>query len=139
MNKFLAISFCAMMLATACNSSEEPKTQTVAQKVEVAQPAAAVAEQNVATITTVDWNKAFEMNKAGAVLIDVRTPAEVAKINIPLQEMPQRLGEFPKDKDLLIYCRSGKRSMAASKFLVEKGFTRVFNVEGGILALPPQN
>jgi rhodanese-related sulfurtransferase len=29
--------------------------------------------------------------------------------------------------------------MAASKFLVEKGFTRVFNVEGGILALPPQN
>ena len=146
MNKFLAISFCAMMLATACNSSEEPKTQTEAQKVEVAQPAAAVAEQNVATITTVDWNKAFEMNKAGAVLIDVRTPAEVAKgmasaaaINIPLQEMPQRLGEFPKDKDLLIYCRSGKRSMAASKFLVEKGFTRVFNVEGGILALPPQN
>ncbi|WP_406538596.1 rhodanese-like domain-containing protein [Fibrobacter sp.] len=146
MNKFLAISFCAMMLATACNSSEEPKPQAVAKKVEAVQPAAAVVEQNVATITTVDWNKAFEMNKAGAVLIDVRTPAEVAKgmasaaaINIPLQEMPQRLGEFPKDKDLLIYCRSGKRSMAASKFLVEKGFTRVFNVEGGILALPPQN
>ena len=93
-----------------------------------------------------DWQKAFEMHKAGAVLIDVRTPAEVAKgmaaataINIPLQEMPQRLSEFPKDKDLLIYCRSGKRSMAASKFLVENGYTRVFNVEGGILALPPQN
>ncbi|OWV24564.1 sulfurtransferase [Fibrobacter sp. UWB2] len=146
MNKLLAISFCAMLLATACNSSEEPKPQAVAKKVEAVQPAAAVVEQNVATITTVDWNKAFEMNKAGAVLIDVRTPAEVAKgmasaaaINIPLQEMPQRLGEFPKDKDLLIYCRSGKRSMAASKFLVEKGFTRVFNVEGGILAFPPQN
>ena len=146
MNKFLAISFCAMLLTTACNSSEEPKPQAVAKKVEAVQPVAAVVEQKVAPITTVDWNKAFEMNKAGAVLIDVRTPAEVAKgmasaaaINIPLQEMPQRLGEFPKDKDLLIYCRSGKRSMAASKFLVEKGFTRVFNVEGGILALPPQN
>ena len=146
MNKLLAISFCAMLLATACNSSEEPKPQAVAKKVEAVQPVAAVVEQKVAPITTVDWNKAFEMNKAGAVLIDVRTPAEVAKgmasaaaINIPLQEMPQRLGEFPKDKDLLIYCRSGKRSMAASKFLVEKGFTRVFNVEGGILALPSQN
>ena len=143
MNKLLAISFCAMLLATACNSSEEPKPQAVAKKVEAVQPAAAVVEQKVAPITTVDWQKAFEMHKAGAVLIDVRTPAEVEKgkaspaaINIPLQEMPQRLSEFPKDKDLLIYCRSGKRSMAASRFLVENGYTRVFNIEGGILALP---
>ena len=110
MNKLLAISFCAMLLTTACNSSEEPKPQAVAKKVEAVQPAAAVVEQKVAPITTVDWQKAFEMHKAGAVLIDVRTPAEVAKgmaaataINIPLQEMPQRLSEFPKDKDLLIY------------------------------------
>ena len=143
MNKLLAISFCAMLLTTACNSSEEPKPQTVAKKAEVVQPAAAVAEQPVATVTTIDWNKALEMSKAGAVLVDVRTPAEVEKgkaspvaINIPLQEIPQRLSEFPKDKDLLIYCRSGKRSMAASKFLVENGYTRVFNIDGGIMALP---
>lgn len=143
MNKLLAISFCAMMLATACNSSEEPKPQAVAKKVEVVQQAATVVEQKVAPITTIDWAKALEMQKAGAVLIDVRTPAEVAKgmasesaVNIPLQEIPQRLSEFPKDKDLLIYCRSGKRSMAASKFLVENGYTRVFNIDGGILALP---
>ena len=143
MNKLLAISFCAMMLATACNSSEEPKPQAVAKKVEVVQQTATVVEQKVAPITTIDWAKALEMQKAGAVLIDVRTPAEVAKgmasesaVNIPLQEIPQRLSEFPKDKDLLIYCRSGKRSMAASKFLVENGYTRVFNIDGGIMALP---
>jgi rhodanese-related sulfurtransferase len=143
MNKLLAISFCAMLFATACNSSEEPKPQAVVKKVETVQQAAAVVEQKVAPITTIDWDKALEMNKVGAVLIDVRTPAEVAKgmatataINIPLQEMPQRLSEFPKDKDLLIYCRSGKRSMAASKFLVENGYTRVFNIDGGIMALP---
>ena len=146
MNKLIAFSFCAMMLATACNSSEESKPQTVAKKVETVQPAAAVVEQKVASITTIDWQKAFEMSKSGAVLLDVRTPAEVAKgmaseaaVNVPLQELPQRLSEVPKDKDLLIYCRSGKRSMAASKFLVENGYTRVFNVEGGILALPPKN
>lgn len=146
MNKLIAFSFCAMMLATACNSSEEPKPQAVAKKVETTQPAAAVVEQKVAPITMIDWPKAFEMNKAGAVLLDVRTPAEVAKgmasesaVNVPLQELPQRLSEVPKDKDLLVYCRSGKRSMAASKFLVENGYTRVFNVEGGILALPPKN
>jgi rhodanese-related sulfurtransferase len=146
MNKLIAFSFCAMMLATACNSSEEPKPQAVAKKVETTQPAAAVVEQKVAPITMIDWPKAFEMNKAGAVLLDVRTPAEVAKgmasesaVNVPLQELPQRLSEVPKDKDLLVYCRSGKRSMAASKFLVENGYTRVFNIEGGILALPPKN
>ena len=142
MNKLLAISFCAMLLATACESSEEQKAQAAVKKVEAVQPAA-VVEQKVATITTIDWQKALDMHKAGAVLIDVRTPAEVEKgkaspaaINIPLQEMPQRLSEFPKDKDLLIYCRSGKRSMAASKFLVENGYTRVFNIDGGIMALP---
>ena len=146
MNKFLAVTFCAMLLATACESSDEKKTQNVVKKAEPVQTAAAVVEQKMAEITTIDWDKAFEMNKAGAVLIDVRTPAEVAKgmassaaINIPLQEMPQRLSEFPKEKDLLIYCRSGKRSMAASKFLVENGYTRVFNINGGILALPSQN
>ena len=143
MNRLLSICFCAMMLATACNSSEEPKPQAIAKKVETVQPAAATVEQKVASITTIDWLKALEMNKAGALLMDVRTPAEVAKgmasasaMNVPLQEIPQRLSEIPKDKDLLIYCRSGKRSMAASKFLVENGYSRVFNIEGGILALP---
>ena len=94
MNKLLAISFCAMLLATACESSEEQKAQAAVKKVEAVQPAA-VVEQKVATITTIDWQKALDMHKAGAVLIDVRTPAEVAKgmaaataINIPLQEMP---------------------------------------------------
>ena len=142
MNKLLAISFCAMLLATACNSSEEPKSQTVAQKTEVMAKTAAVAEKPAVTFTTIDWNKAFEMSKAGAVLIDVRTPSEVEMgkaspeaINIPLQEIQYRLSEFPKDKDLLIYCRSGKRSKAASNFLIENGYTRVFNVEGGIMAL----
>ena len=143
MNKLIAFSFCAMLLATACNSSEEPKSQAVVKKTEVVQQAAAVAEQPAATVTTIDWNKALEMSKSGAVLVDVRTPAEVEKgkaspaaINIPLQEIPQRLSELPKDKDVLVYCRSGKRSMAASKFLVENGYTRVFNIDGGIMALP---
>ena len=113
---------------------------TPAQSVE----AAPAAEAPKATITDIDWNKALEMSKAGAVLIDVRTPAEVAEgmapgaINIPLQEIQQRLSEFPKDKDLLIYCRSGKRSMAASNFLIENGYDKVFNVVGGFLAFPKQ-
>ncbi len=104
--------------------------------------AAPVAEQSPASIVDVDWNKALEMQKSGAIMIDVRTPDEVAEglapgaVNIPLQEIKHRLNEVPKDKALLIYCRSGKRSMAASQILIENGYTQVYNVVGGFLAFP---
>lgn len=105
-------------------------------------PAAPAVEASKASITDIDWAKALEMQQAGGVLIDVRTPGEVAEgtapgsINIPLQEAEQRLAEFPKDKDLLIFCRSGKRSMAVSNFLIQNGYERVFNVVGGFMAFP---
>ncbi len=154
MKKMVGLAFCTAFLVAGCNETPKQETATVEKKapaavaaVAPATPAQSVeavpaAEAPKATITDIDWNKALEMSKAGAVLIDVRTPAEVAEgmapgaINIPLQEIEQRLSEFPKDKDLLIYCRSGKRSMAASNFLIENGYDKVFNVVGGFLAFP---
>ena len=156
MKKMVGLAFCTAFLVAGCNETPKQETATVEKKapaavaaVAPATPAQSVeaapaAEAPKATITDIDWNKALEMSKAGAVLIDVRTPAEVAEgmapgaINIPLQEIEQRLSEFPKDKDLLIYCRSGKRSMAASNFLIENGYDKVFNVVGGFLAFPKQ-
>jgi len=154
MKKMVGLAFCTAFLVAGCNETPKQEAATVEKKapaavaaVAPATPAQSVeavpaAEAPKATITDIDWNKALEMSKAGAVLIDVRTPAEVAEgmapgaINIPLQEIEQRLSEFPKDKDLLIYCRSGKRSMAASNFLIENGYDKVFNVVGGFLAFP---
>jgi len=154
MKKMIGLAFCTAFLVAGCNETPKQETATVEKKapaavaaVAPATPAQSVeaapaAEAPKATITDIDWNKALEMSKAGAVLIDVRTPAEVAEgmapgaINIPLQEIQQRLSEFPKDRDLLIYCRSGKRSMAASNFLIENGYDKVFNVVGGFLAFP---
>lgn len=160
MKKMIGLMFGVALVVAGCN--ETPKQEAVVEQkapatvaaVAPANPApaaeAAPAAEMVkatspeATITDIDWNKALEMSKAGAVLIDVRTPAEVAEgmapgaINIPLQEIEQRLSEFPKDKDLLIYCRSGKRSMAASNFLIKNGYDKVFNVVGGFLAFPKQ-
>ncbi|WP_290951470.1 rhodanese-like domain-containing protein [Fibrobacter sp.] len=148
MKKTIGMMICAAFLFAACNEANAEKK---AAPVESAKPAAAqpAAQQAVpapeapkAQITNVDWAKALEMQKAGAVLIDVRTPGEVAEgtapgsINIPLQEAEQRLAEFPKDKDLLIFCRSGKRSMAVSNILVQNGYERVFNVVGGFMAFP---
>ncbi|WP_407446012.1 rhodanese-like domain-containing protein [Fibrobacter sp.] len=154
MKKLIGLAFCTAFLVAGCNETPKQETATVEKKAPAAVAAVApatpaqsaeaapAAEAPKATITDIDWNKALEMSKAGAVLIDVRTPAEVAEgmapgaINIPLQEIEQRLSEFPKDKDLLIYCRSGKRSMAASNFLIENGYDKVFNVVGGFLAFP---
>lgn len=145
MKKIFGILVCASFMLLACNEANAEKKAEAAPAAQpaaqapAAQPAPAPAAPK-AQVTTIDWAKALEMQKAGAVLIDVRTPAEVAEgavagsINIPLQEAEQRLAEFLKDKDLLIYCRSGKRSMAVSNFLIQNGYERVFNVEGGILA-----
>lgn len=56
--------------------------------------------------------------------------------NIPLGELPHRLNELEKIKDdeIVIHCRSGARSGNAKKFLESKGFSKVRNVPGGILA-----
>jgi sulfur-carrier protein adenylyltransferase/sulfurtransferase len=74
------------------------------------------------------------------VLIDVREPHEYkicsipgAKL-IPLGEFPQHVGEFDKDADIVIHCRSGMRSAKACAVLKQNGFEHVRNVVGGILA-----
>ncbi|HHV98306.1 MAG TPA: CoA-disulfide reductase [Clostridiaceae bacterium] len=78
---------------------------------------------------------AIDMNKS--VLIDVRTPAEYSlgtiegAINIPLDELRDRLGEIPSDKDLYIFCQAGLRGYIAYRILVQKGFKNVRNLSGG--------
>jgi rhodanese-related sulfurtransferase len=56
--------------------------------------------------------------------------------NIPLGELPHRLAELEsmKEEELVIHCRSGARSGNAKKFMETKGFTKVRNVLGGIMA-----
>jgi phage shock protein E len=68
----------------------------------------------------------------GALVVDVRTPMEFAQghingaVNIPVQELSRRLEEFgAKDRDIVLYCRSGNRSSQARQMLVREGFTAV--------------
>lgn len=76
----------------------------------------------------------------GAVLIDVRTAGEYAQSHvagstlIPLEELSQRLGEVPHDKQILVICRSGARSASGRDILLAAGFSPVASVRGGILA-----
>jgi hydroxyacylglutathione hydrolase len=73
-------------------------------------------------------------------VLDVRTPQEFAAghvpgaVNVPHDELPSRLAEVPRDKDVVLYCRSGRRSALAADVLAANGYTRVSHLEGDMNA-----
>ena len=73
-------------------------------------------------------------------LVDVREPHEheaysIGGILIPLGEIPSRAEELVpyQNEEIVVYCRSGKRSDTAKNFLIQSGFTNVRNLLGGML------
>ena len=77
-----------------------------------------------------------DLAKKGAQLVDVRTKAEYASghikgsLNIPLDQLSQRLNQLKKDKPIITYCASGIRSGSARRLLRSQGFTEVYNGGG---------
>ncbi len=75
---------------------------------------------------------------ADLLLLDVREPdeREAAVIepsrHIPMREVPDRLDELPKDREIVVYCHGGTRSAMIAGFLEAKGYPRVANLHGGI-------
>ncbi len=78
--------------------------------------------------------------EAGAVLIDVREQWEYLQerapgaILIPLSQFVRRYEEIPRDREALLICHSGQRSLQAAMFLRRQGYERVGNVSGGMEA-----
>ena len=78
-------------------------------------------------------------------LLDVREPNEyqIGKIPgstlIPLGEVPQRVSEIPRDKEIIVHCKMGGRSAKAAAFLRQQGYTNVKNLKGGITGLVGQD
>jgi NADPH-dependent 2,4-dienoyl-CoA reductase/sulfur reductase-like enzyme/rhodanese-related sulfurtransferase len=75
----------------------------------------------------------------GAFLLDVRNGQELAveqvpgAVNIPLPELRARLGELPREREILVFCRSGQRAYYATRILLQNGF-KARNIAGGMLA-----
>lgn len=89
---------------------------------------------------TVQELKSLMDSGADFQLIDVREPHEndICTLNallIPMNEVPQNVDQFEKEKQVVVHCRSGKRSGSVIQFLEqEHGFSNLYNLEGGILA-----
>ena len=80
--------------------------------------------------------KAREMVRNGAVIVDVRTESEYSSSNIkesvhvPLGELKEKIENVVPDKEktVLLHCRSGSRSIAAKRMMKKLGYDNVFNI-----------
>lgn len=121
----------AVLLALAgCKAAATEPTQdgaaTPSAEAPQAEPAAPAKKANP---SRVDGAGARELVKNGATLLDVRTPGEFSSGHIegakliPVQELGGRVEEVgPKDKPVVVYCRSGARSSAAAAMLAKAGY-----------------
>ena len=92
---------------------------------------------------TLDFNPkaALALMQKGALLVDVREPHEVEKksfdvpniLLIPFSVFENRFKEIPADRQLIIGCRSGHRSMMATRFLINHGYSKAVNMQRGIV------
>lgn len=82
------------------------------------------------------------INNSDSLLIDVREANELQDgvianyRHIPLSSVPKEAGSLStyKDKDILVYCRTGIRSASACRTLSKQGFEKIYNLKGGITA-----
>jgi rhodanese-related sulfurtransferase len=96
--------------------------------------------------TRIDVKEANEMIQRGDIqIVDVREQAEydagrIAGCNlIPVNDVLTRIDEIASDKDIVVYCAAGVRSALACEMAAAMGRTRLFNVEGGIVAWEDAN
>ncbi len=92
-------------------------------------------------IDHIDRDALEHLRSSGPVmLLDVRSDAEVARgmiagaRHIPLHQLPERYTELDPEVEVVVYCQSGARSASACAWLAARGFGRVHNLAGGVLA-----
>lgn len=86
------------------------------------------------------WQRLTSKEKPAPHLVDVREAWEFQRghakgaKNIPLSQLGKRISEVPRDRDILLICQSGNRSLSAARLLQRQEISRVFNVSGGTTA-----
>ena len=118
---------------TACQASPAPAA---------APPAAAASGGAAAALPAlpaeVSVADAAKKRDAGAFILDVRTPEEWNEYHvpgstlIPLDQLSNRVAEVPKDKEVVVVCRSGNRSATGRDVLLKAGYPQVTSLAGGL-------
>jgi len=85
--------------------------------------------------------KKINDNQENFILIDVRTYSEriqaeipIKSIHIPIDQIPSKINELNVNDNIVIYCKSGKRSARVCEYLIQNNFKNILNLSGGILA-----
>jgi rhodanese-related sulfurtransferase len=92
----------------------------------------------VESISTADLAALLKSDPASILLLDVREDDERStaviepSAHIPMNSVPDRLAELPRDRRIVVYCHHGNRSYAVAGYLETEGFERVANLTGGI-------
>lgn len=88
--------------------------------------------------SAISVDEAHEKYQAGAFVLDVRTQEEWDEYHapnttlIPLDQLVARLNEIPRDREIVVVCRSGNRSQQGRDILLEAGFKQVTSMTGGL-------
>jgi adenylyltransferase/sulfurtransferase len=95
-------------------------------------------KNGIPQITVTELKRRIEAGE-DLFILDVREPFEYQIANIggkliPQNEVPQRLGEIDRDREIIVHCKGGVRSQRIAEFLKQSGYSEVVNVAGGILA-----
>lgn len=110
----------------------------IAAGILLSQPGAAAPARLAALPAEISVQQAAQKQKEGAFILDVREPSEWNEVHvpgatlIPLGQLSSRLNEVPKDKPVVVICRSGNRSAQARDLLLGSGFSSVTSVAGGV-------
>ncbi len=88
--------------------------------------------------STISASDAFNLYQKGAFVLDVRTQEEWNEVHIPnttlipLDQLLSRLNEVPRDRQVIVVCRSGNRSQQGRDILLNAGFKQVTSMIGGL-------
>ncbi len=123
---------------------DAPKIHSVTNPETTAPTTCDTTPEDMETITTTELRTLLGGNFDG-LLIDVREPEEHAVAHIagsrliPLKTLSDQLDFLPRDREILVHCKSGGRSAKAVQLLLDHGFVRVKNVAGGMDAWLAEN